>query len=139
MINLLRSISLQEHASSQSVKIRDNLFQQFKSTKSADDFMLYKQFRDRIVNKIREIKKSYYHHYFDEHKSNMKMLWNGIKSIITLKSGNVGSISYLKEEDCSKICDPVIIANKFNEYFTTVATIADKTHDTLCILEEISS
>ena len=34
------------------MKIRDNLFHQFKSAKSADDFMLYKQFRNRIVNEI---------------------------------------------------------------------------------------
>ena len=72
--------------------------------------------------KFRESKKSYYHRYFDEHKSNMKMLWKGIKSIISLKPGNVDSISYLKEEDGLKICDPIKIANKFNDYFTTVAS-----------------
>ena len=60
-------------------KIRDNLFQQFKLTNSANDFYAYKQFQNRIVNEIRESKNNFYHQYFDEHKSNMKILWKGIK------------------------------------------------------------
>ena len=47
------------------MKIRDSLFQQFKSTKSPNDLKAYKQFRNRIVNEIRESKKRYFHQYFD--------------------------------------------------------------------------
>ncbi len=51
----------------------------------------------------------------------MKMLWNGIKSIISLKPGNFNSVSYLKDENGSEISDPKIIANEFNNYFINVA------------------
>ena len=57
-----------------------------------------KQFRNRIVNELREIKKIYYHHYFfEDNKNNMKMLWNGIKNIVSLKSNNLHTISYLMD------------------------------------------
>ena len=36
------------------MKIRDRLFQKFKSTKSTDDLKAFKQFRNRVVNELRE-------------------------------------------------------------------------------------
>ncbi len=104
------------------MRIRDKLFQQFKFTNSTVDFNAYKQFRNRVVNELRESKKSYYHNYFDENKSNMKMLWKGIKSIVSLKSNNLETISYLNDTDGSKITDPGEMANKFNHFFTNVAS-----------------
>ena len=46
---------------------------------------LYKKFRNRAVNELKSSRINYYNNYFTEHKSNMKMLWNGIKSIINIK------------------------------------------------------
>ena len=103
------------------MKIRDSLFQQFKSTKSPNDLKAYKQFRNRIVNEIRESKKSYFHHFFDEHENNMKILWKSIKNIISIRPGNFDSFRFLKEENGSKTTDPVKIANEFNNYFTNVS------------------
>ena len=57
------------------IKIRNNLFHQFKLTNSATDLQAYKKFRNRIVNEIRESKRIYYHQYFDEYENNMKMSW----------------------------------------------------------------
>ena len=85
------------------IKIRDNLFHQFKLTNSVNDLQAYKQFRNRIVNEIRESKENYYRQYFDERKRNMKMLWKGIKSIISIKPGNGESIQCLEDEDGTKV------------------------------------
>ena len=52
----------------------------------------------------------------------MKMLWNGIKSVVSMKQANFDVISFLKEADGSKISDPLQIANNFNKYFTSVAS-----------------
>ena len=104
------------------MKIRDCLFQHFKSTKSTNNLEAYKKFRNRIVNEIRESKKNYYHQYFDQNKKNMKMLWKGIKSIISIKPGNFDTVRFLKEGHGPKIVDPVKIANEFNNNFTNVAS-----------------
>ena len=94
------------------MKIRDKLFKQFKSTNSAVDFRAYKQFRNHVVNGLKESKKTYYHHYFDENKGNMKMLWKGIKGIVSLRSNNLDTISHLTGIDGSKITNPGQMANE---------------------------
>ena len=52
----------------------------------------------------------------------MKLLWKGIKGIISIKPGNNETISYVKGKNGSKLSDPVKIATEFNKYFTNVAS-----------------
>ena len=101
------------------MKIRDSLFQQLNQQNPQ---MILRHINNfKIALSIRQSKKSYFHLYFDEHKNNMKMLWKGIKNIISNRPGNFDSVRFLKEENGSKISDPVKIANEFNNYFTNVA------------------
>ena len=109
------------------MKIRDRLFKKFKYTNSESDLKVFKLFRNRVVNELKESKKNYYHHYFDENKSNMKMLWKGIKSIVNLKANNLDTISHLTDNNGSEIKDPSTIANQFNHFFTNVANDITKT------------
>ena len=109
------------------MKIRDRLFQKFKSTTSTADLKAFKQFCNRVVNEKRESKKNYYHHFFEENKNNMKMLWTGIKNIVCLKSNNLDTISYLVENKSSRIYGPGRMANEFNHFFTNVANDITKT------------
>ena len=81
---------------------------------------LYKKFRNKIVSEIRKSKNDYYSLYFARHKSNMKMLWSGIRSIINVTS-NVGiSISSL-DQNGVKVEEPKIMANIFNNVFVNTA------------------
>ena len=65
------------------MRIGDMLCQQFKSTKSAADLKAFKLFRNRVVNELKDLKRNYYHRYYDANKSNMKMPWKGIKSVVS--------------------------------------------------------
>ena len=47
---------------------------------------LYSKFRNHVVSEQCKSKTEYYQNYFEKHKTNVKMLWTGIKSIITLKA-----------------------------------------------------
>ena len=49
------------------------------------------------------------------------MLCKGVKNIVSLKSNNLDSISYLTDKNGSQIKDPVKVANQFNHFFTSVA------------------
>ena len=52
----------------------------------------------------------------------MKLLWKGIRNVIKMKASNdINPIPNLKDENGTKITDPIIIANKFNDYFLNVA------------------
>ena len=76
----------------------------------------YKRFRNKVVSEIRKSKNDYYSQYFARHKSNMKMLWSGIRSIINVTS-NVGiSISSL-DQNGAKVEEPRTMANIFNNVF----------------------
>ena len=101
---------------------RDKYFQKFKASNSADDLRAFKQFCNRVVNKLRESKRNYYHQYFDENKKNMKMLWKGIKNIVSLIPIGLDRISHLKDSKGSLIKDPEKIANEFNQFFANVAS-----------------
>ncbi len=81
-----------------------------------------KLFRNRVVNKLKESKKNYYHQYFDENKNNMKMLWKGIKNIVNLKPKNLDTIQHITDINGSQITDPGKIANEFNQFFTNIAS-----------------
>ena len=65
---------------------KDKYLQTFNRTKSLDVEYVYKKFRNKVVSEIRKSKNDYYSQYFARHKSNLKMLWSGIRSIINITS-----------------------------------------------------
>ena len=106
----------------QMMRIRDKLFQQFKQTDSLEIYSFYKQFRNRVVNKQKTSKTKYFQNYFTENKSNMKLLWQGIRNVIKMKANDSEhSINNLTDENWCKITDPDMIASNFNNYFLNVA------------------
>eukprot|EP00794_Sanderia_malayensis_P013289 gene13290-14664_t len=117
------------------MKIRDRLFKQFKISNSSTALKTYKQFRNRVVNEIRQSKKNYYQEYFHENKNNMKMLWKGIKDVISSKPKNCDAFSHLVSDDGSKISEPVNIANEFNEYFTKIDTMFQNQNCELIVID----
>ena len=72
---------------------RDRYLRKFNRTHSLDMEYLYKKFRNKVVSQVRKSKNEYYAEYFAKHKTNMKMLWSGIRSIINSKL-NIGSVSH---------------------------------------------
>ena len=106
------------------MRIRDRTFQQFKQTESPEVYAHSKLSRNRVVNEIRNNEKTCFHNYFTENKSNMKLLWKGIRSVIKMRSnsGETNSIPFLTNDYGNKITDPSIIASNFNDYFINVAS-----------------
>ncbi len=62
------------------MRIRDKIFQQFKQSESQEIYYFYKQFRNRVVNELKNSKTKYFQNYFTENKSNMKLQWQGISA-----------------------------------------------------------
>ena len=67
---------------------RDKLFNAMIKTPSPSNRYLYKKFRNRVVSEQRREKTRHFQNYFETHKTNIKMLWTGIKSIVNTKSKN---------------------------------------------------
>ena len=68
------------------MRIRDRILQKLKKQQNPDNLKLYKKFRNRVSNELKESKAQYFHNYFSTNSQNMKKLWSGIKTIISHKS-----------------------------------------------------
>ena len=102
--------------------IRDRLLGRLKKTNDQSVKDLYKKFRNRVSDSLRESKASYFYNYFQKNSNNMKQLWSGIKSVISIrKSSNVNVISKLKDSNGNITSDPAVIANIFNKFFVNVS------------------
>ena len=106
---------------------RDKLFKKMINHPTPSNKYLYSKFRNRVVTEQRKGKIKYFQNYFEKHKSNMKMLWSGIKSVInTNTKTQFSNISRLLDKG-TQVNDPVKMANIFNNYFVNVGSAIDKT------------
>ena len=104
------------------MRIRDKLFLKLRKSNDQSVLDLYKRFRNRVSESLRESKANYFYSYFQKNSNNMKQLWSGIKSVISIKkSSNINVINKLKDLNGNITSDPAIIPNIFNKYFVTVS------------------
>ena len=88
---------------------RDKYFKSMTKNPSTTNKYLYCKFRNRVVFEQRKGKIKYFQSYFEKNKTNMKMLWTGIKSIVNVKAKNqISQISHLLDNG-SQVNDPVKI------------------------------
>ena len=72
---------------------------------------------------MKKSKENYYKKYFESNWNNAKIIWKGIKSIITLKD-ITSSVPRTISQGENLITNPYDIANIFNNYFSSVADTA---------------
>ena len=56
------------------MRIRDKILQKMKKQQTPDNLQLYKKFRNRVSNELKESKERYFHNYFYANSQNMKKL-----------------------------------------------------------------
>ena len=79
--------------------------------------MLYKRYRNKIVDLLKITKEAYYKNYFQENRKNSRGLWSGINEIIySKKSSKTIPPSSISVEG-KTISDPQNIAKNFNNFF----------------------
>ena len=80
----------------------------------------YRTFRNQIVTASRQSKKLYFQKYFEENSLNLRNTWRGIKSIININHKGKSKPTSLIIGD-ELITDPYIVADEFNNYFSSIA------------------
>ena len=76
------------------VRIRDKILINLKRNNDQSVSELYKKFRNRVTESLRESKASYFYNYFQKNSNNMKQLWSGIKTVVSIrKSSNINVIN----------------------------------------------
>ena len=106
--------------------LRDKLFNKANKSPTSSNKYFYCKFRNRVVAEQRQNKIKYFQNYFEKYKTNMKMQWSGIRSIVNAKkNSNISHMSHLLIND-SRVSDPTKMANIFNQYFVNVGIKVDK-------------
>ena len=90
-----------------------------KRPKTSFFYIKYKHYRDKINHLIRKSKKDFHSKYFEENSNNMKKIWKKINTLIHKKDKSKDNICITSNG--SFISEPKAVANKFNEFYTTVA------------------
>ena len=103
------------------MRIQDRILQKLRKQQNPDNLNLYKKFRNRVSNELKESKAQYFHDYFSTNSQNMKKLSSGIKTIISHKSSTSSSINKLKDKDGNVTSDPDKMSNIFNDFYVNVA------------------
>ena len=103
------------------MRIRDKVLSKLKKRNDDATKALYKKFRNRVAVSLKESKANYFHNFFHTNGNNMKLLWSGLKSIISNKNSKVNIISKLNDVNGNLTNDPAVIANTFNDFFVNVA------------------
>ena len=80
--------------------------------------------RNLIISLIRSSKKDYYAFYFEQHKSNVKKTWEGIRNIVKITKKNYSSPTQLfynnKVHKSNKD-----MANAMNDFFVNIGNMVE--------------
>ena len=89
--------------------------------------LIHSQARNRVNRLLKKSKKDHYDSYFEEHNTNIKKTWEGIRKIVNVKKSTKFSISHLSIN--GKIVDDSLdIANSFNDFFVNVGPETEKNY-----------
>ena len=70
------------------MRIRDKILIKLKRNYDQSVLDFYKKFRNRVTESLRESKASYFYNYFQKNSNNLKQLWSGIKSVISIRKSS---------------------------------------------------
>ena len=109
------------------IKIRDRLFARKKRQPENEHVQeIHSLARNRVSRLLEKSKKEHYDSYFEEHNTNIKKTWEGIRKIVNVKKSTKFSISHLSIKG-KIVDDPKDIANAFNNFFVNVGPETEKT------------
>ena len=98
---------------------RDHMHKKAIKSGISDDWEIYRSLRNKTNNCIRRSKESYYKTQLLENKNNPKGIWKLLKKLIPRKTKSPPSIM---ESEGQQTPSPTSIANRFNQYFSTIGS-----------------
>ena len=115
-----------------SINTKEKLYKTLIQTNTTTNIDLYhrlkeefKQYRAKLRKSIRETKRQYFSNIFNRHKSDIRKTWCLLNETLNRNVKKQPTHEFLVDNRMTT--DPVIIANKFNEYFINIGnSLADK-------------
>ena len=106
---------------SKSIGIKNRLYKKCLKNPSEKNKTIYKNYKNKLKHLIKISKKDYFENQFIKYKNNSKMTWQTINKLLN-RNKKKEKLSHVFQQKNSDInfSDPIVIANKFNEYFVNV-------------------
>lgn len=102
-----------------SIKIRDNLYQNYLTSNNAIVKNIYVRYRNKINSLIKQAKSSYYKTQIEQAGNNSKTIWNTINESINKCRKSTGPTE-IKNDNNILINDKKAIAENFNNFFANI-------------------
>jgi hypothetical protein len=106
------------------IKVKNKLFNTYVKcknlTKKSETLSTYRIHRNQLIEHIKNSKNNYCQNYFTENNKNLRKVWQGIREIINIKEKTHNLPTCLIDNN-ETITDPILISNKFNNYFSSIA------------------
>ena len=80
----------------------------------------FETYKNNLLKLTRASKFNHYNNYFQDNRLNLFKTWEGIRDIIKITKKSKNNINSIQVNG-RDITDPAIIANEFNNHFTTIA------------------
>ena len=84
----------------------------------------FKILRNEITSDKRKSKKEYFNSYFEKNKQKSSDVWKGIRLLVNTKTPKSSNIKLMDEHN-NLLSDPKLIADIFNDHFSTVGSKVD--------------
>ena len=113
-LGLQKSISVKNKLLTNFIKKKDRILKEEFHTN-------YKKYRNLLSTLMNKSKQAYYDKHFERNWNNIKNIWKGIKSLISLKTVASSVLTVLSLDNGDTITNPYDFANTFNNYFAPKA------------------
>jgi hypothetical protein len=100
------------------IGVKNKMYISLRNHYTAEKENMYKRLKQSLKKNIRKAEKDYYLQILDKHKKNSKKTWETLKNVINAKRKSIKEHNF--EHNGTKISDPKIIAERFNNFFVNV-------------------
>ena len=84
--------------------------------------VIYKTYKNKIVDLLRVSRKCHYQKYFKEDKKSFRVIWQGIHDIVYSRKSKKNNTPSSLLIDGKTITNPKDMAENFNNFFTSIWT-----------------
>ena len=103
-----------------SIHTKNKLYKKFKATGKPEHKLAYKSYRNKLSKLIASSKRTFYQKQIDAAKGDSRKIWDIYKELLCKTKSNDLPTEYTI--DGVKVTDPDTVSNKFNQYYTSMAS-----------------
>ena len=102
------------------IRKKNKLFKKYRENPNLNTKKKYAQIRNVVNKSLKNARKRFYEHKFQESSGNLKKTWNIIKEVLGSKKNNLPNFVY---DNGNTVCGNKNIGNSFNQFFIKIGLL----------------